>query len=270
MKYKLLALDMDGTTLNSEKKISPRTAEAIAELIKKNVAVVVSTGRGVAELSDYKNELKSMNYGITISGGLVYDFFKDAAISVHPLPEKIMMQLIDFGLEERAMIHLLTIRDSIMREEDIQNTADFQMSIYQDMYNRICTRCDDFKEYIRAHPGEVIKINIYHRSPESRARNLERLKNFDLTISYAETTALEASPKGITKASGLRELCDFLKIDIAETVVVGDAPNDFEILQAAGLAVAMGNATDEIKKICDVVVSDNDHDGVAEVIEKFF
>jgi hydroxymethylpyrimidine pyrophosphatase-like HAD family hydrolase len=61
-----------------------------------------------------------------------------------------------------------------------------------------------------------------------------------------------------------------LNIPLAATVAVGDAPNDFEILQAAGLAAAMGNATDAIKGICDVVVSDNDHNGVLDVINSYF
>lgn len=270
MTYKLLALDMDGTMLNSEKKISPRTAAAIAELSRRGVNVVVSTGRGVDELADYKDELKFMHYGITISGGLVYDFFADKPIVVHPVPENIMLQLIDAGIEERAMIHLMAIRESLMREEDIQHTADFQMAIYQDMYNRTCTRCTDFKAYVREHPNEVIKVNLYHRTPESRQRNFERLKHLDLTFAFAETTALEGSPKGITKASGLRELCDFLKIDISETVAVGDAPNDIEILKTAGIAAVMGNAADEIKALADFVTDDNDHDGIVKVIEKYF
>ena len=99
---------------------------------------------------------------------------------------------------------------------------------------------------------------------------MAKFKNEPLTFSYAEETALEASPKGITKASGLLELCDFLKIDIAETVAVGDAPNDLEVLRTAGVAAVMGNATDEIKKFADFITDDNDHDGVIKVVEKFF
>ncbi len=65
-------------------------------------------------------------------------------------------------------------------------------------------------------------------------------------------------------------MCDFLKIDISETVAVGDAPNDIEILKTAGVAAVMGNATDDIKKLADFVTADNDHDGIVKVIEKYF
>ena len=270
MKYKLLALDMDGTVLNSQKKISPRTKSAIDDLLKRGVQVVVSTGRGYAELNDYREIFKLMNYGILISGGIVYDFFSDTPIKIHALDDETILRLIDFGLEERAMIHLLTLKNSIAREVDIQHMSDFDMEIYFDMFNRICLRVDDFKQYVRENPGEVVKVNLYHRDKNSRDKNFERINRLGLTMNFAEANNLEVSPANVSKGTGLVELCDFLKIDVAETVAVGDAPNDTEILQAAGFAVAMGNASDEIKNLADFVTLDNDNDGVAAVIEKFF
>ena len=270
MKYKLLALDMDGTTLNSEKKISANTFNAISELIKSGVQVVLSTGRGLAELVDYAEELKLMSYGILISGGFVYDFKKAQPISIHPVQENLLLELIEQGLEEKAMIHIITAYDSITNRDYLDEIKNFRMEVYEPMYRKIMTDCKDFKKFIRENPGEVIKINLYHRSIESRQKTFERFKNSDITFSYAEETSLEACPKNITKASGLIELCNFLKINLSETVAVGDAPNDLEILQTAGVAAVMGNASDEIKKIADFVTADNDHDGVVKVIQKYF
>ena len=268
--YKLLALDMDGTVLNSDKKITPRTKLAIDNLMKRGVAVVVSTGRNLAELTDYRDDFRAMHYGIVISGGMIYDFFNDKPVKVHAVDEETIYKLIDFGLEERAMIHLHTVSRSVAREEDIQNMAAFGMGIYQGMFDRICDRFDDPKEYIRTHPGEVIKVNLYHRDKASRDRNFNRIEPLNLSISYAEAFNLEMSPANITKASGLVELCDYLRIDLSESVAIGDADNDKEILQTAGLSVAMGNASDEIKRLADFVTLDNDNDGVAFAIEKFF
>lgn len=270
MNYKLLAFDMDGTILNSQKKISPRTKDAIKNLIARGVYVVVSTGRNLAELKDYREDFNGMNYGILISGGMIYDFFNDKPIKVHAVDALTILKLIDFGLETQAMIHLHTINKSVAREVDIQNMAKFGMGIYQNMFSKICKRCDDCKEYVRAHPGEVIKVNLYHRDKISRDKNFERISKMNLSISYAEAFNLEMSPANITKGSGLVELCDFLKIDIAETVAIGDADNDREILQTAGFSVAMGNASDEIKNLADFVTLDNDNDGVAALIEKIF
>ena len=168
------------------------------------------------------------------------------------------------------MIHLLTLNDSIAAQKDISQMEKFHMGIYQSMFDKICIRCDDFKKFVLDNPGKVLKVNLYHLTPESRDRTVERMKKFDLNLVFAEGTSLEASPKNISKGSGLIELCNILKISVDECVAVGDAPNDLEILKTAGVAVAMGNATDEIKKIADLVTADNDHDGVVKVIEKFF
>ena len=153
--YKLLALDMDGTVLNSQKKITPRTKAAIAELIRRDVYVVVGTGRNLAELNEYRDAFKGMQYGILLSGGMIFDFLRDMPIKIHAVDEETIFQLIDFGLEEGAMIHLHTVRHSIARQEDIQNMAAFDMGIYQSMFDKICVRCDDCKEFVRAHPSDL-------------------------------------------------------------------------------------------------------------------
>ena len=270
MTYKLLALDMDGTVLNSQKKISLLTKAAIANLLERGVYVVVGTGRNLAELAEYRDDFKGMHYGILISGGMIFDFINDAPIKIHGLDEATIFKLIDLGLETRAMIHLHTVRKSVAREADIQNMAAFDMGVYQGMFDKICERCDDPKDYVRAHPGEVIKVNLYHRDKISRDKNFARIQPLNLSISFAEAFNLEMSPANITKGSGLVELCEFLKLDLAETVAIGDADNDREILQTAGVGVAMGNAADEIKKLADFVTLDNDNDGVAAAIDKIF
>ena len=91
-----------------------------------------------------------------------------------------------------------------------------------------------------------------------------------MELADAETTSLEISPRGVTKALGLQILCRYLGIPIEESVAVGDADNDIDVLKAAGLSVAMGNANKTVKDLCDVIVADNDRDGVVEVIDRFF
>ena len=268
--YKMLALDMDGTTLNSQKKITPKTVDAINKLLKAGVEVVVASGRALNELSDYRDDFKNMRYGILTSGGMIYNFVEDKPLSIHPVSFEDCIKLIDLGEIENAMIHLLTIKDSVARQIDIDHMSDFGMGVYYDMFNRICIKCDDLKSYAYDHKADVMKVNLYHRSIESRDRTVERLKNSGLQIVFAEQNNLEASVKNITKASGLIELCKILNIDIKETVAIGDAPNDLEILQTAGYSVAMGNADEEIKQIADYVTADNDHDGVALAIKRIF
>lgn len=90
-----------------------------------------------------------------------------------------------------------------------------------------------------------------------------------LELANSEETSLELSAIGTTKGTGLMKLCQHLKLDMSEVISVGDADNDLDVLSKAGLAVAMKNANDNVKKIADVIVADCDNDGVAEAIEKY-
>lgn len=268
--YKLLALDMDGTTLDSEKRFPGETAEAIRGLTERGIHVVVATGRGLAELSDYREELSGTSYAILISGGLVYDLRKDASIFQKALSPEEALEIIAAGDAERAMVHLLTVRESVCRAADIENMKDFDMEIYRDMYRRVCHTQDDLAAFVGEHGDEVIKINLYHRSVASRERTLERLMPLNLINMFSEVTGLEMSPQGITKARGLEVLCRHLRISLEDVVAVGDAPNDEDILKLVGMPVAMGNATEEVKNICRDITWDNDHNGVLEVIRRYF
>ncbi|MBQ1511150.1 MAG: HAD family phosphatase [Selenomonadaceae bacterium] len=268
--YRLLALDLDGTTLDSQKRFPAETAEAIRELTGKGIHVAVATGRGLAELSDYREELSSTSYAVAISGGLVYDFRQEKPLFLQALPLEASLEIIAAGEAEKAMVHILSVRESVCRTSNIERMKDFHMEVYQDMYERICRRQDDLAGYVREHADEVVKINLYHRSVESRQRNCEKLAKLGLTWMFSEVTGLEMSPKGITKAKGLEVLCRHLGIGLESVVAVGDAPNDVDILKLVGMPVAMGNATEEVKVICRDVVSDNDHNGVMEAIRRYF
>ena len=83
--YQLLSLDMDGTLLNSAKQIPCETTVAIQELMKRGVEVVVGTGRGLAELADYRDAFQGMHYGLLVSGGLIYDFQQEKPLTLHAL-----------------------------------------------------------------------------------------------------------------------------------------------------------------------------------------
>ena len=268
--YRLLALDMDGTLLNSRKEISPVTMKAINELVAKGIAVSLCTGRGIAELADNAAELKGIPYGILNSGGCVYDFIREKALDRTLLDDGCLMECLEAAEAVRAMPYLLTQNASVAQSEDMRDVSVFQMGIYQPLYDRVATAVPDIKEYVRSHPDQSLKLCIYHRDPASREMTRARLAPLGLVLADCETTSLEITPQGVSKASGLKRLCEHLGISVEETIAVGDSDNDLDVLQAAGLAVAMGNANENVKNVCDDIVADNDHDGIVEVIERYF
>lgn len=269
-KYRLLALDMDGTVLDSKKRFPNETVQAIHALAQNNIYCALATGRCLAELAGYQEALREIRFAILTSGSVVYDFQRKTPIYVQSIPLADIKRIIAAGQTEQAMIHLMTIENSVAREYDIERMKEYQLGVYQEMYEKVCLRQDDISAYAEAHAMEVVKINLYHRSADSREQSRKRLQDLDLKLAYAEKTSLEASPSGTTKASGLVILCNHLGISMEQTVAIGDAPNDANILKAAGLSIAMGNASADIKKLCDMVTEDNDHNGVVKAIEKVF
>lgn len=268
--YKLLALDMDGTLLDSRKQVPPRTRAAIRGLAARGVAIAFCTGRNVTELSDYRAQLPFIRYGSLVSGALALDFETNQALAVTPLATDLACQVIQAGRAEGAMVHMLCLNASVTEQRFIDRMDTYHMAIYHDMFDRLCTRADGVEDYVRSHEGQVLKVNLYHRDPQSRLRTRSRLEGLPLKLADAETTSLESTAEGVSKDRGLAALCQGLGISMGQVVAVGDADNDTDALRAAGYAVAMGNATPTIKGLADLVVADNDHDGIVQAINCLF
>ena len=268
--YRLLALDMDGTLLTSDKRISPRTLQALRDASSRGTTVALSTGRAINELAEYRSDFTdTVRYASLVSGGHVHDLATERAIAVCPLDTETALAIARQGLAEHAMVHILTSSTTAATKRDVDRMHEVGMGIYQSMFRKICTYVTDVQEYIEEHPGEICKVNLYHTSQESRERTFERLRELDAHMALAEQTSLEFTPTGVDKARGLGLLCDHLGYALDECIAVGDGFNDLEVLEVAGLSVAMGNADDAIKARTDVTVADNDHDGIAEVVERF-
>lgn len=268
--YKLIAFDMDGTLLNYAKKISAETAEAVRTAMQQGIIVVFNTGRCMAELQEYFPIL-DVPYVNSVSGALVLDRHRNQTIYSNALPVDTVTKVLETARLEDTMIHLL-IQQSIVQKDAIPRMEHYHMEVYRSMYEKVTSTWNNlFEEYMRD-PFPVPKVNLYHTSTEARDCTRQRLveQSLPIEIVNAESTSLEISAKGIDKGIGLEKLCEYLHLNMSQVVVVGDADNDAEAMKKAGLAVAMGNANDQIKKLADVIVSDNDHDGCKEVLERFF
>lgn len=268
--YKLIAFDMDGTLLNSEKKISEKSIEAINKAIEKGKIVILNTGRCPAELEEYFDVLDNIQYLNCVSGALVFDRKNNTKIYSKILDVETVKQLLDIAKEEDDMIHLLS-KDSIVQKEKVDKMHDYHMEVYKEMFTRVTNKWEDLYSQYNENPFPIEKLNIYHASSEARERTKQRIldSNLEVELADAETTSLEISAKGIDKGIGLEKLCEYHKISLDETIVVGDADNDIAALKKSGLAIAMDNANENVKKLATVIVSDNDHDGCVEAIEKY-
>ncbi len=266
--YRLIAFDMDGTLLNTEKQMTADTVAAIGEAVAAGKIVVLSTGRGMAELEEFKELLPGIRYVICTSGAIVYDWQEERAVYSRKLSVEEVYKILEVSKLEKTMVQFLTLESTIEKDKIAQMDR-FFLEAYRPMYERITRKVDNIYDYYEENPVGIEKINVYHLDPESRERTRARLQDLQIEKVDSEITSLECSALGVTKGEALCRLCEILGIPLEGTIAVGDADNDLAVLQKAGFAIAMGNANDHVKEVCDVVVADCDHDGCAEAIRTY-
>ena len=266
-RYQLIALDIDGTLLNSEKELTPDTEAMVHRAFRAGKQVVLSTGRSFAELEEILQHFPEMRYGICESGALVFDRELEQPIAVHPIPLDIVCQAAEIARQRDVLIHIFQKGRPVISRHQMEQLDAYQIPYFRSMFQRYSLQVTDALDYCLALPAPSIeKINLYHHSPQERTVTQSLLSHLPLELVDSEKWWLVVSGAQVDKGRGLRELCAHLNIPVETTIAVGDSFNDAAILRAAGLAVGMGNAAEPVRRLCDVIVRDCDHDGVAEAI----
>ena len=269
--YRVIALDMDGTVLNDEKKIDERTQKAIHKALAAGKEVVFCSGRSYDEMADILADYPDMNYLCGESGALVYDLKKKKPISMVPVSQEAVRKIREAVQGRDIMIHVISEGRAVVNRSQLPHMAHYQMGIYQGLFDKVSTVVEDVFRMIEEEQCCVEKINLFHPSVEARRESMAILEKMDVpaAIVCSEIASLECSPLGLNKAVGLQTLCRELGITMEKVIMVGDADNDLAAIEAAGLAVAMGNANERIKAASHVQVADNNHSGCAEAIEQY-
>lgn len=259
---------MDGTLLNSEKRIPDETVRMMEKAERAGLQCALGTGRCLTELAPYGEQLAGLRYAVLESGGLVYDLKEKRILHRTCFRTGLIEKIVAASLEEDVMIQFMAGGEGVAQASDISRMPHYRMEAYQKLYQETIRPVPDIRSEALRRAGEIEKINVFHVSPEARKRTRERLRGLPVEAVDAEQTSVEFSPMGVNKGRGLLDLCEILHRDLSECAAVGDADNDLTMLGAAGFAVAMGNANEHVKKIADIIVADNDHGGCAEAMRR--
>lgn len=269
--YKLMAIDMDGTLLNSKKQITAESIKAINAAVDAGKLITINTGRGLMTLSEYLDTLSKVQYICGMNGSYIYSMKNKSCIYSEELAPRTVMKILQLAAEEDIMVNIIGDK-SVIQTNQYNNMEKYHMGLYKNLYRHTAEKCDNLSEYYCRHSFKVRKIDMFHTSTDSRSATINRIQTeqLDVSVAIGEITSLEISARGVTKGSGLKKLCEYLTLSPFEVIAIGDSHNDLSAFSLAALSIAMGNASPEIKAAADVVVSDCDNNGLAEAIYKYF
>lgn len=264
--YKLVAIDIDGTLVNDNKELTQKTIRAIKEAKENNVKIVLSSARAFVKIRDYLKELNLVEenqYTITFNGAVVVENKSEKVLFSNKFTSEEIYELIDISRKLDTNIFLYTMNSAYTEKVPsiIKNSKSFKNTKIENVnFNDINFR--DNAIY------KILFIDDYDKILKLRKELPQRLvKKYEITNSIPE--CLEFVNKGITKSKALNFICEKCNINNTEVVAIGDGDNDLQMINFAGLGVAMGNATAYLKEKSDYVTLSNNEDGVAKVIEEF-
>jgi len=268
MNYKLLVVDIDGTLLGKDGTISAKDREAIAEARHLGIKVSLSTGRVPQACSRIINQLSLDGYHIFFDGALVSNPENGEEVYVRPISKELVRQIVEFTHRIEIDCDLYSATRYFVERET------WVTDIRRQFFNIQPTIIDLAKLWQKE---RIIKGTVVVCSAEERAKADSFCRQFKSSLSFSLTKTpaypdvdfINVVAPDVSKGKALEALASLLGIPLTEIIAIGDGANDISILSLAGLAVAMGNASDEVKAVADYVTLDIDHNGMAEAINKF-
>ena len=268
MAYRALVLDIDGTLTNREKQITPRTKEAVRNLQKRGVPIILASGRPTAGVTPMAEELDMKRYGgfiLSFNGAKLVDCGTGKTVFERTLPAEKIPQILSFA-EKNNVVALSYENDNTV----ITEHPDDRYVQMEGKLNRIPVRkVKNLAAYLTFPAVKCLLVG-----DGAHMTRLEELAKEEigsgLSIYRSEPYFLEMMPCGVDKASALKELISHMGVSREELVACGDGFNDLSMIRFAGLGVAMANAQEEVKQAADAVTASNEEDGVALAIERYF
>lgn len=288
-KYKLIAIDLDGTLLNLYGEVSNTNKQAINMAIQKGIEIVLTSGRMPKAILSIADEINANNYIISGNGASVYDVQNNKIIYSNYISRKKVLEIIEM-CEKNNMFYSIYTNNAILTKSLNYNILYYnsennnkpedkkiKINILNDIYEYVkeyinddflkITICDDNEIVFRSimNKLKVIKdVDVLEVSHMSRKIITYGSQEHEVSYFYTEITN-----KNVNKWTAIQELIKTIGIEKEQVIAIGDNINDQEMLMNAGVGIATGNSSPKVQEIANDIVATNNEDGVAEAINKY-
>lgn len=272
-KVRLIALDIDGTSMNSKSEITPHTHSVIQQLVDHGYLVVPTTGRPFSRLREKVLKVTGIRYVISANGAVITDGEINEQLDVHEIPYESAAAVVEDLLRPDTCVYI--------NRSDPDSTLVFACGdgdFYEEHYRlphwpgKEALMGMEFPDFIRGEGQDIVKIGVWFENEEKMNAMAACLKEKYPQVSAFRVAdyELEIINSRASKGNALRTLCERLGISPEEVCAIGDNENDVSMIAYAGIGVAMGNALAATKKQADYIAGLNDEEGAARFFEEFF
>lgn len=272
-KVKLIALDLDGTLLNSDKQLSEENLKAMEKAAAEGIEIVPATGRFYKGMPETIRSLPFVHYVITINGAQVWDVREARTICAFEIPWQRAIALME-RLDTLPVIYDCFQNGWGWMTRDLYDKAEeYAANKYSlQMIKELRTPVPDLKTLIQERASGVQKVQTFFRN-ETLRREMQialPLEFPDMAVTTSIVNNMEFNALDANKGNALMNLAEYLGVPMECTMAFGDDANDVTMLAAAGIGVAMGNASGEAKSAADFVTDDCNFSGVAKAMQILF
>lgn len=252
---KLIALDLDGTLLNSCHEISPQTLECLKQVIAQGIQVVITTGKTHFSAVNVKKQLDLKTWGVFTQGLTILDP-NGKTVYYRTLPDAVSTAVVNYLTEHN--LDFVAYKDSGLYT---LNPSEFDRFL-TDRHEPHPVPTGNATNFLDESPFQKFLIYGEHNRLEKLLAELKNKLNIEADFVFSLDEVLEIIPAGSSKGDGVARMLKELSISPAEIVAFGDGDNDLEMLTMAGIGVAMANGTEKTRSAADFVTLSNDQDGI--------
>ena len=287
--YKLVAIDLDGTLLNSYGEVSENTKNEIKKAVQNGIEVVLASGRPISSVEDLANDLNANHYLISGNGAIVYDMRKKEVVYDRFLSKEQILNIVKI-CEENSIYYNIYTENEVLTKSLNYNTLFYHSENthkQEEKRTNINILTDVYDYILKSNDQKYLKVTVCDQSQIVFSSIIKKLRMIDdidvLDVAHmsrkiiksgteevlVEYCYTEITNKNVNKWTALEFIMNQMNISKEEVVAIGDNVNDKEMIEEAGLGIAMRNSTDGIKEIADVEVATNNDEGVCEAFKKY-